>query len=129
MKRSLIQALFERLRDSRVENLGPLNLVRGAVGTLERPGLHSHAERGNDQIRIVKPSCYEPVMKLHISIYKAMAHFFTRRGEPMAGRIGTGEIRRLTGARRAARERMRKRMAEGYALGGEKLDRDAVYER
>lgn len=82
-------------------------------------------------------------MELNISVREANQHLsryldkvergdevvITRRGAPVARLVGTGGTRVLTEAQRVVREQMRKRMAEGYALGGEKLDRDAMHER
>ena len=82
-------------------------------------------------------------MELNISVREANQHLsryldkvergdevvITRRGAPVARLVGTGGARVLTEAQRAARERMRQRLVEGYSLGGEKLDRDAMHER
>lgn len=82
-------------------------------------------------------------MELHISIREANQYLsryvhkveqgddviITRRGAPVAKLVKIGEAAQLTEAKQAARERMRHRLREGYALGGEVWDRDAIYDR
>ena len=82
-------------------------------------------------------------MQLRISIREANQHLsrylekvergdevvITRRGTPVAKLVKTSMETELTEAQLAARERVRSRMKKGYALGGEKLDRDMIHER
>lgn len=53
----------------------------------------------------------------------------TRRGQPIARLVPEPASRQLTPEQSEARERTRQRMATGYALGGNRIDRDALHER
>jgi len=53
----------------------------------------------------------------------------TRNGRPVARLVPMDGRRVLTPEQRAARERLRERMAKGWQLGGERFDRDSLYER
>ena len=53
----------------------------------------------------------------------------TRRGRPVAKLTAAESKRQLTDEQQAALERLGRRMQEGYALGGERFDRDAAHER
>ena len=53
----------------------------------------------------------------------------TRRGKPIARLLPVEQQPRLSETQQAARERIRARMQEGYALGGVRLDRETLHER
>lgn len=53
----------------------------------------------------------------------------TRRGEPVARLVAEPAVRSLTPVQEDARRRSRVRMARGYPLGGEPVERDALHER
>ncbi|NBC46716.1 MAG: type II toxin-antitoxin system prevent-host-death family antitoxin [Gammaproteobacteria bacterium] len=53
----------------------------------------------------------------------------TRRGKAIARVLPIEAQPQLSDAQRAARERMRERMRRGYALGGTRVDREAIHER
>ena len=53
----------------------------------------------------------------------------TRRGKPIARVLPSADRPRLSDAQQAARERLRKRMERGYALGGARVDRETLHER
>lgn len=54
----------------------------------------------------------------------------TRNGTPVARLVPVQPAaRKLTPKQEAALARIRARMAEGWPLGGEKFDREAIYER
>ncbi|MBN9563559.1 MAG: type II toxin-antitoxin system prevent-host-death family antitoxin [Alphaproteobacteria bacterium] len=54
----------------------------------------------------------------------------TRNGEPVARLVPVRPAtRQLTPKQEAALARIRARMAEGWPLGGEKFDREALYDR
>ena len=53
----------------------------------------------------------------------------TRRGKPIARVLPIADRPRLSDAQQAARERLRKRMERGYALGGARVDRETLHER
>ncbi|AUB81873.1 type II toxin-antitoxin system Phd/YefM family antitoxin [Candidatus Thiodictyon syntrophicum] len=53
----------------------------------------------------------------------------TRRGQPIARLLRVDPQGGLSDAQRAARERLRARMETGYALGGVRLEREALHER
>jgi prevent-host-death family protein len=53
----------------------------------------------------------------------------TRRGKAIARVLPIEAPPQLSEAQRAARERMRDRMSRGYALGGTRVDREALHER
>lgn len=54
---------------------------------------------------------------------------FTRNGRPVARLIPAAATPELSPARQAALERIRARMAGGWAIGAGPLDRDALHER
>lgn len=82
-------------------------------------------------------------MEQHISLREANQHFskyvkaveageeiiITRRGEPVVRLTSVPKVRSLSAAQQAAWERTRQRMGEGYSLGGNSVDRDALHER
>ena len=53
----------------------------------------------------------------------------TRRGKAIARVLPIEAQPHLSDAQRAARERLRKRMSDGYALGGTRIDREVLHER
>lgn len=53
----------------------------------------------------------------------------TRRGRPIARLVPELETRELTEEQRQARQRVRERISKGYALGGERIDRETLHER
>lgn len=53
----------------------------------------------------------------------------TRNGTPVARLSPVNRRRVLTPEQQAALERTRKRMQEGWDLGGGRIDRDALHER
>lgn len=53
----------------------------------------------------------------------------TRRGQPIARLVPETSARQLSPEQKAARQRTRERTTAGYALGGERPDRDALHER
>lgn len=53
----------------------------------------------------------------------------TRRGKAIARVLPIEGRPQLSEAQRAARERLRERMSRGYALGGTRVDREALHER
>jgi prevent-host-death family protein len=53
----------------------------------------------------------------------------TRRGKAIARVLPIEAQPQLSEAQRAARARMRERMSLGYALGGTRVDREALHER
>jgi prevent-host-death family protein len=53
----------------------------------------------------------------------------TRRGKAIARVLPIEAQPQLSEAQRAARERMRDRMSRGYALGGTRVDREALHVR
>lgn len=53
----------------------------------------------------------------------------TRRGKPIARLLPIEPESRLSEAQRAARERLKERMRRGYALGGERVDRETLHAR
>ena len=52
----------------------------------------------------------------------------TKRGRPVARLTPIREARRLAPEQVAARERTRERTRTGWHLGGEHVDRDAIYD-
>ncbi len=53
----------------------------------------------------------------------------TRRGKAIARVLPIEAQPQLSDAQRAARERLLGRMSRGYALGGTRVDREALHER
>ena len=53
----------------------------------------------------------------------------TRRGKAIARVLPIEAKPQLSDAQHAARERLRERMSRGYALGGTRVDREALHER
>lgn len=53
----------------------------------------------------------------------------TRNGAPVARLSPVSNRRVLTPEQQAALERTRKRMQQGWDLGGDRIDRDALHER
>jgi prevent-host-death family protein len=52
----------------------------------------------------------------------------TRRGEPVARIVPVRRTRVLTSEQQAARARARARMEQGWHLGGERLNREELYD-
>lgn len=53
----------------------------------------------------------------------------TRRGRPVAKIVGVKPTRSLSEEQNEARRRALQLMRAGYALGGERIDREAIHER
>jgi prevent-host-death family protein len=53
----------------------------------------------------------------------------TRRGKPVARLLPMESRPPLSDAQQAARERLRERMQQGFALGGARVDRETLHER
>ncbi|MEW6487488.1 MAG: type II toxin-antitoxin system prevent-host-death family antitoxin [Thermodesulfobacteriota bacterium] len=53
----------------------------------------------------------------------------TRRGRPIARLVPEPETRELTEEQHRARQRVRERISKGYALGGDRIDRESLHER
>lgn len=53
----------------------------------------------------------------------------TRRGKPIAKLVAISASKKLTKEQKSARIRVRKRMMQGYPLGGEHLDREELHDR
>jgi antitoxin (DNA-binding transcriptional repressor) of toxin-antitoxin stability system len=54
---------------------------------------------------------------------------FIRHGQPVAKLIACHTLKQLNAEQLAARERTRQRMKQGYSLGGERINRDELYDR
>ncbi len=70
----------------------------------------------------------------HLSKYIEMASngsevIITKRGKPVARIAPIERTRTMSDAQQSALERSRARMREGYALGGERFDRDLAHAR
>ena len=53
----------------------------------------------------------------------------TRRGQPVARLVPEPSVLELSPEQQRARTRTRQRMARGYPLGGQRINREAVHER
>ena len=82
-------------------------------------------------------------MHMRISIREANQHLsryledvergdevvITRRGKPIAKLVRVGEPGELSQEQVRARERLRRKLSVGFSLGGQRFDRDSVYDR
>jgi len=53
----------------------------------------------------------------------------TRRGHAVARLVSESSVKALTEEQREAQVRTRERTSRGYPLGGDRVDREALYER
>ena len=63
------------------------------------------------------------------AVEKGEEIIITRRGKPAAKLVAVSASKKLTKEQKAARVRTRKRMMQGYHLGGERLKREEIHER